>query len=87
MNGQHGDGQMRRLTRKSYIIHTNCKHFKGKYGRLPMSNVYTCHGFFPRMGKFEKVDSKTCLYKLIEGFVNRGFSNPWEPLVNRIYGT
>jgi hypothetical protein len=87
MNGQHGDGQMQRLTKKSYIVQTNCKHFEGKYGRLPMGNVYTCHGFFPRTSKFEKVDSKTCFYKLIEGFVNRGFSNPWEPFVNKIYGT
>jgi hypothetical protein len=31
--------------RKSYIIKTNCKYFKRGYGRLPLGNVYTCHGF------------------------------------------
>ncbi len=41
---------------KSYIAQTNCKHYKGGYGRLPLGDVYTCHGFFPRIGKFEKVD-------------------------------
>jgi hypothetical protein len=32
--------------RKSCITKTKYKHFKGGYGRLPSSNVYTCHGFF-----------------------------------------
>jgi hypothetical protein len=27
---------------------------------------YTCNGFFLRMGKFEKTNSKTFLYKIIE---------------------
>jgi len=39
------------------------------------------------MAKFEKVNSKTFFYKLIEGFVNEGFGNPWEPPINKIYGT
>ncbi len=72
--------------RKSYIIQTNYKHFERGYGRLPLGNVCTCHGFFPRTAKFEKVNSKTFFYKLIEGFVNEGFGNPWEPPINKIYG-
>jgi len=52
-----------------------------------MGNVCTCHGFLPRISKFEKVGSKTFLHKFIKGFVNRGFGNPWKPLINRIYGT
>jgi hypothetical protein len=39
------------------------------------------------MAKFEKVDLRTFIYKLIEGFFNKGFGNPWEPPINRIYGT
>ncbi len=87
VNEQHGDGQMQRLIKKSYIIQTNCKHSKGGYGRLPLGNVYTCHEFLPRMGKFEKANSKTFFYKLIKRFVNKGFSNPWGPPINKIYGT
>jgi hypothetical protein len=42
MNGEHGNGQMWRLTKKkSYIAQTNYKHFKGGYGRLTLNNVYT----------------------------------------------
>jgi hypothetical protein len=40
-----------------------------------LGNVYTCHGFL-EMHKFEKVDSKTFFHKLIQSFVNKGFSNP-----------
>jgi hypothetical protein len=40
MNGQHGDGKVWRLTKKkSYIAHTNYKHFKGGYGILLLGNV------------------------------------------------
>jgi hypothetical protein len=38
------------------------------------------------MDKFEKLDSKTFVYKLIDGFVNGRFVNPSEPPFNRIYG-
>ncbi len=31
--------------RKSCVTETNYKHSKGGYGRLPLGNVYTCHGF------------------------------------------
>ncbi len=31
--------------KKSCNTKTNYKHFKGGYGRLPMGDVYTCHGF------------------------------------------
>jgi hypothetical protein len=52
-----------------------------------LGDVYTCNGFLPRMGKFEKLDSKTFFYNPIEGFVDRRFGNPWEPPFNIIYGT
>ncbi len=80
-------GECKNWQRKSYITQTNYKYSERKYGRLPLGDVYTCHGFFPRTGKFEKIDFKTFLYKLIEGFVNEGFGNPWEPPFNKIYGT
>jgi hypothetical protein len=32
--------------RKYCNVETNCKHFKGGYGKLLMGDVYTCHGFF-----------------------------------------
>ncbi len=80
-------GECENRQRKSYIIQTNYKHSEGGYGRLPLGDVYTCNGFFPRMNKFEKIDSRTFFYKLIEGFINRGFGNSWEPPFNKIYGT
>ncbi len=79
-------GECENWQRKSYIAQTNYKHFEGRYGELPLGNVYTCHGFLPRTCEFGKVDPKTFFYKLIEGFVNRGFGNPWEPPFNKIYG-
>jgi hypothetical protein len=39
-------GKCENRQRKNYIIETNYKHFKGGYGRLPLGDVYTCHGFF-----------------------------------------
>jgi hypothetical protein len=32
--------------RKSCITKTNYRHSEGGYGRLPLGDVYTCHGFF-----------------------------------------
>jgi hypothetical protein len=72
--------------KKSYIVQTNCKHYKRRYGKLPLGNVYTCHGFLPKTGKFEKANSRTFFYELIERFVDEGFGNPWEPPFNKIYG-
>ncbi len=71
-------GECKNWQRKSYITQTNYKHYKGGYGRLPLGDVYTCHGFLPRMGKFEKV---------IKGFVNKRFGNSWKPPFNKISGT
>ncbi len=73
--------------KKSYNAQTNYKHYERGYEKLPLGNVYTCNGFLPRMGKFEKPNSKTFFHKLIEGFVNRRFGNPWELPFNIIYGT
>jgi len=86
INRQHGNGECEDWQIMFYIAQTNCKHLEGGYGRLPLGNVYICHGFIPRMGKFEKVGSRTFFYKLIEEFVDGGFGNSWEPPFNRIYG-
>jgi hypothetical protein len=40
--------------RKSYIIKTNYKHSEGGYGRLPLGDVYTCHGFFLKHASLNK---------------------------------
>jgi hypothetical protein len=85
--GNMAMGECKERKRKSYIAQIECKHSKGRYGRLPLANVYTCHGFLPRIGKFEKFDSRTFFHKLIEGFFDRAFGNPWEPPINIIYGT
>jgi hypothetical protein len=39
-------GECKDKQRKFCIIETNCKHSEGRYGRLPLGDVYTCHGFF-----------------------------------------
>ncbi len=83
--GSMAMGECKDWQRKSYIAQTNYKLSEGGYGRLPLGDVYTCHGFLPRINKFEKIDSKTFFYKLIEGFVNGGFGNPWEPPINSIW--
>ncbi len=80
-------GKWENWQRKYYIAQINNKHSKGGYRRLPMGNVYTCNGFLLRMGKFEKIDSRTFFYKIIERFVDGGINNPWELPFNRIYGT
>ncbi len=80
-------GECKDRQRKHCIVQTNCKHSEGGYGRLPLGDVYTCHGFLPKTHKFEKANSKTFLHKLIKGFVNGGFGNPWKPPINKIYGT
>jgi hypothetical protein len=38
-------GKCRVRPRKSYNTETNYKHSKGGYGKLPLGDVYTCHGF------------------------------------------
>ncbi len=87
MNGHMVMGKFKNWQRKYYIVQINYKHSKGGYGRQPMGDVYTCNGFLPRMGKFEKIDSRTFFYELIKRFVNGGISNLWELPFNRIYGT
>jgi hypothetical protein len=48
------------------LLETNCKHFKGGYGKLPLGNVHTCYEFLQKMRNFEEVDSKTFFHKLID---------------------
>jgi hypothetical protein len=77
MNGQHGDGQMQKWTKKNpCIVQIDYKHFQGGYGRLQLGNVHTCHGFLQKMHEYEEVESKTFFHTLIEWFVNIGFGNP-----------
>jgi hypothetical protein len=63
-------GECENWQNKFYIAQTNCKHYEGGYVRLPLSNVYTCHGFLPIMASLKKINSKTFLYKPIKGFVD-----------------
>ncbi len=39
-------GECQDKQRKTCNIETNYKHSKGRYRKLPLGNVYTCHGFF-----------------------------------------
>jgi hypothetical protein len=80
-------GECKNWKRKSCIAQINYKHFKGGYGRLPLGNVYTCHGFLSRPRKFEKPNSKTFFHKFIIRFVDKGFGFPWQPPINKIYET
>jgi hypothetical protein len=80
-------GECKDRQRKSCIVQTNCKHFERGYGKLPLGDVYTCHGFLLRTCKFEKTNSIAFFHNLIEEFVNGRFGNPWEPLINKIYRT
>ncbi len=48
-------GKCENRQRKNYIIETNYKHFKGGYGRLPLGDVYTCHGFFFKHASLKKL--------------------------------
>jgi hypothetical protein len=59
----------------SYIVQIDYKHFQGRYGRLQLSNIYTCHGFFQRTHEFKEVDSKTFFQKLLKRFVNKYLVN------------
>ncbi len=58
-------GECKDKQRKSHIIKTNYKHPKGGCGRLPLGNIYTCHGFLQRTHEFEKVNSWTFFHKVI----------------------
>jgi hypothetical protein len=58
-------GECKYRQRKSCNTKTNYKHFGGGYGRLPLGDVYTCHGFFLKMHKFEKTNSKTFFSSLL----------------------
>jgi hypothetical protein len=57
-------GECKNRQKKFCIIKKNCKHFEGGYGKLPLGNVYTCHGFFIRMHEFKEANSRTIYHKL-----------------------
>jgi hypothetical protein len=44
---------------------------EGGYGRLPLVDVYTCHGFLQRTCKFEEANSKMFFDKLTQWFGNQ----------------
>ncbi len=80
-------GECKNRQRNSCNTKTNCKDSKGGYGTLPLDDVYTCHGFFEGIRKFEKVGFRTFFHKFIQWFVDRGFSNPWKLAINKILET
>jgi hypothetical protein len=55
-------GECEDKQKNSYINKTNCKHFERGYGRLPLGNDYTCHGFFKECtslkSRFQKIFSQ-----------------------------
>jgi hypothetical protein len=44
--GNLARGECQDKQRKSCNTKTNYKHSKGEYGKLPLGDVYTYHGFF-----------------------------------------
>jgi hypothetical protein len=77
-----------KINKESFtLFKKKIKHTKGGYGRLPLSNVYTCHGILLRTRKFKKTNTKRFIHKFIVGFINRGLGFPWQPLINRNYET
>jgi hypothetical protein len=78
-------GKCQNRLRGSCITWTNCKHFKGGYGKLPLGNVRKCHKFLQRLRNLEEVDSKTFFHKLIDWFVDIRFGNLLQLVINRIY--
>jgi hypothetical protein len=69
-------GECKNWLRKSCIAQKNYKHSEGGYVRLPLGDVYTCHGIFSKMHKFEKANSRTIFHKFIIGFVKIGLGFP-----------
>jgi len=80
-------GKCKNWQRKSCIAQRNCEHFEGGYGKLPLGDVYTCHGFLSKLRKFEKANSKTFFHKFITRFVDKGFGFLCQPPINKIYET
>lgn len=80
-------GKCENRQKESCNTQTYYKHFKGRYKRLQLGEVYTCHGFLQRLCEFEEVDFKTFFHKLIQWFVNKGFGNYWQLVFNRIHET
>ncbi len=87
MNEQRGDGWMQKETKKSYNTQTNCKHFQGRYKRLQLGNIYTCHGFLQRTNEFKETNSKTIFHKFIKQFVDKRLGKPLKLVINRIHET
>jgi hypothetical protein len=44
--GNMAMGECKNWQRKFCITQRNYKHIEGGYGRLPLGNVYACHGNF-----------------------------------------
>jgi hypothetical protein len=80
-------GECQDRQRMFCITQKNYKHFEGRYGKLPLGDVYTCHGFFQIMHEFEEANSKTFVHKLNTRFVDKRFGNYWQPIINKILET
>ncbi len=80
-------GECKNWQRNSCIAQKIYKRTKGGYGKLPMGDVYKCHGIVSRMHKFKKTNSKTILHKFIGSFVDKRLGFPWQPTINKIYET
>jgi hypothetical protein len=48
-------GKCKDKQRKFCTTKTNCKHSKGRYGKLPLGDVYTCHGFLKECTSLKKL--------------------------------
>ncbi len=68
--GSMAMGECKYWQRKFYIAQTN-KHFEGRYGRLPLGNVYTCHGFLPRTASLKKLISKLFFTSLLKDLLTK----------------
>jgi hypothetical protein len=61
-------GECKNWQRKSCIIQRNYKHTKGGYGRLPLHDVYTCHGIFQEHASFIKPILERFFTSLLQDF-------------------
>jgi hypothetical protein len=80
-------GECKNWQRKYCIAQRNYKHTKGRCGKLPLGNVYKCHGILSSAHKFKKTNFKTSFHKFIVRFVNRRLGFPSQPPINKTYET
>ncbi len=66
-------GECQHKQRMFCITQKNYKHFEGRYGKLPLGDVYTCHGFFQIMHEFEKPILKHLFISLLHDLSTKDF--------------